>query len=285
MKPMQKVLAAMALLSLVLTGCSKSNSSDPATAPVGSSDTNRFWIFPNPGRDPATGLFTTNVASYAQAYYDAIDPNDSRATLNGFRTTNGFGTTVAGVEEIEIIFRDVNDLGYGRKMTVRFTNSGYAGWPGTHWVAVHVGNYQVTPFAGLDYSTLNLEAAINANPNFHVGTNAIEYTTAPNGLKFAKFYTYDPDTGARLDTVNLDGRGAKAMPSVCVNCHGGRADPLLTFDATVGGGPASAARTEEPPKSPAASACSSKRRRGSSLSLKRAITPPVRIFIVSTGKA
>jgi len=232
----QRFCLVAILLTGFVAGCSKSNSADPTAAVVGSSDTNRFWIFPNPVRDPVTGIFTTNVASYSQAYYDAIDPNDQRTTLNNFRTINGFGTTVPGVEEIEVIFRDVRDLGYGRKMTVRFTNSTYAGWPATHWLAVFVENYQVTPFAGLDYSTLNLEAAINANSNYHVGTNAIEYTTAPNGLKFAKFYTFRPDTGGRLNTVNLDGRGQKAMPSVCINCHGGRADPLLTFDAPVPGG-------------------------------------------------
>ena len=144
---------------------------------------------------------------------------------------------MAGVSEVNVIFRDVKDLGYGRKMTVRFTTSTYAGWPGTHWVAVFVENYQVVPFAGVNYSSLNLEAAVTGNANYHVGTNAIEYTDiTPGGIKAAKFYTYAPGTGACLDTVNLDGRGQKAMPSVCINCHGGRADPLLTFNAPVPGG-------------------------------------------------
>ena len=183
-------------------------------------------------------MLTTNAATYAQAYYDAIDPLDERATLDGFKTTNGFGATVNGMSEVNVIFRDAKDLGYGLKMTVRFTNSTFTGWPGTHTVAVFVENYQVVPFAGVNYSNLNLEAAVTANRNYHIGTNAIEYTTAPDGRKFAKFYTYSSDTGARLDTVNLDGRGQKAMPSVCINCHGGRADPLLTFDAQVGAGPA-----------------------------------------------
>lgn len=229
--------AFLVLMSgLVATGCTQPNSADPQTPAIGSTDTDRFWIFPNPGRDPATGVFTTNHASYAQAYYNAIDPAGLRSTLNGFRSVNGFGTTVPGVSEVNVTFRDVKDLGYGRKMTVRYTNSTYAGWPGTHWVAVFVENYQVVPFAGADYSSLNLEAAITANTNYHVGTNAIEYTTAPDGRKFAKFYTYAPNSGIRLNTVNLDGRGQKAMPSVCINCHGGRADPLLTFDAPVVGG-------------------------------------------------
>lgn len=224
------------VLSLAVIGCSKSNNTDPQPTPIGSSDTNRFWIFPNPGKDPATGVYTTNDASYAQAYYSAIDPLNERATLNAFKIKNGFGTAVTGVSEINVIFRDAKDLGYGRKMTVRFTNSGYLGWPTTHWVAVFVENYQVVPFAGADYSSLNLEAAINANSNYHVGTNAIEYSTAPNGLKFAKFYSYAQGSGARVNSVNLDGRGQKAMPSVCINCHGGRADPLFTNRASVPAG-------------------------------------------------
>ncbi len=236
MSPISQRVVLGLLLGLAVAGCTQPNDADPQATPVGTYDTNRFWIFPNPGKDPATGVYNTNDAGYAQAYYDAIDPTDARATLNGFKTTNGFGTTVAGVSEVNVIFRDAKDLGYGRKMTVRFTNSTYAGWPGTHWVAVFVENYQVVPFAGVNYSSLNLEAAVTGNANYHVGTNAIEYTPAPDGRKFAKFYTYSPTSGARLDTVNLDGRGQKAMPSVCINCHGGRADPLLTFDAPVTGG-------------------------------------------------
>ena len=218
-------------LSLVAIGCSKSNSADPQAAPVGATDTNRFWIFPNPGRDPATDVWTTNDASYAQAYYDAIDPLGLRSTLTDFKNTNGFGTNVIGETEINVIFRDTRDLGYGRKMTVRFTDPTAPGWTvAGHRVMAFVENYQVVPFTGADYSSLNLEAAITSNYNYHVGTNAIEYSMV-GGTPMTRFYTYAPGSGARLNTVNLDGRGQKAMPSVCINCHGGRADPLFTSRA------------------------------------------------------
>lgn len=231
MKPVWNHCFALTL-SLVATGCSQSNSADPQAPAANASDTDRFWIFPNPGRDPATGVFTTNVASYAQAYYAAIDPAGTRVSLSGFKTTNGFGTAVAGVNEVSVIFRDVRDLGYGRKLTVRYTDPAAAGWSvATHRVAAFVENYQVVPYAGADYSNLNLEAAITGNPNYHVGTNAIEYSIV-GGVPMTRFYTYAPGAGDRLDTVNLDGRGQKAMPSVCINCHGGRADPLYTSRAT-----------------------------------------------------
>ena len=231
MKQILKGISLTLWILMMASGCSQPNSGDSQAEAIGSADTNRFWVFPNPGRDPATGLFTTNEASYAQAYYDAIDPTGARATLDGFKTTNGFGTTVAGVSEVNVIFRDANDLGYGRKMTVRFTNSAFAGWPGTHRVAAYVENYQVVPFTGVDYSSLNLEAAVINNSNYHVGTNAIEHSIV-GGVPMTRFYTYSPGSDARLNTVNLDGRGQKAMPSVCINCHGGRADPLFTSRAT-----------------------------------------------------
>jgi len=222
------LLAGLALVMWV-AGCGQSNSGDPKEAPVGVSDTNRFWIFPNPGKDPATGIYTTNDASYGQAYYAAIDSLNDRDTLAKFKTKNGFGTSVAGVKEVQVIFRDVRDLGYGRRMTVRFTDPSAGGYSAAnHKVAAYVENYQVVPFAGHDYTSLNLEAAVQADAKWHVGTNAIEYEVDPlTSRPFTRFYTYAPN-GVRLTTVNLDGRGQKAMPSVCINCHGGRADPLYT---------------------------------------------------------
>lgn len=236
MKPVWRRLAMTALLLSAMAGCHHSNSGDPKIAAI--TDTNRFWIFPNPGEDPATGVYTTNVASYAQAYYAAIDPSNQRDTLGKFKQQNGFGTTVAGTTELQVIFRDVRDLGYGRRMTVRYTDSATtSGCTGdTHTVAVYVGNYQVVPFAGDDYTGLNLEAAIAADPAWHVGTNAIEYQVDPTTCQpFTRFYTYAPN-GTRLNTVDLDGRGQKAMPSVCINCHGGRADPLTATGLFPNGG-------------------------------------------------
>jgi hypothetical protein len=104
-----------------------------------------------------------------------------------------------------------------------------------------VENYLVSPAAAYTYSSFNLDAAVVRDQRWHVGTNAIEFsgstcinTTTPmtdpstcvSTIKFAKFYTFDPNTGKRLLSANLDGRGNKAMPSICITCHGGRGDPL-----------------------------------------------------------
>ena len=39
-------------------------------------------------------------------------------------------------------------------------------------------------------------------------------------------------TGERETTVDIDGRGDKAMPGPCITCHGGRADALTPPDAS-----------------------------------------------------
>ena len=174
----------------------------------------------------------TNDASYAQAYYATIDPNDQRTTLADFQAVNGFGPG-----DTHVIFRDTKDLGYGRDMY--FHDNG----DGTY--AFIVNNYVVTDLPGETYGPMNLDAAIAQVDKYHLGTNAIEYGPVdvdgtPGGDDvngdgtfdaadyFPRFYNFSSDPPyERRDTVDLDGKGEKAMPVPCIVCHGGRADPLL----------------------------------------------------------
>lgn len=217
------------LLPLALVACSQGNSGDTATTGDGPIPTgiNRFLVFPNPV--VAAGAFETTATANAAAYYRAIDPNAQRDTLAKFKAINGFGT---GGQEQFVVFRDVRDLGYGRRMTGR-NNGGD--------LAFIVENYNVTALPGA-YSSLNADAAVAADPKWHLGTNAIEYSASPcdpvadpaacdPNVRFAKFYNFDPVTGARNLIINLDGRGDKAMPGPCTSCHGGRGDPLTPADA------------------------------------------------------
>ena len=208
--------AAVALLD----GCSQGNSGDePQTStagvPVG---IERFLLFPNPVVQPG-GSFETNTTAYTQAYYAAIDPGaPTRDTLSKWKAANGFGT---GGQEYTAVFLDVRDLGYGRRMNGRINSDGS--------IAFFVENYLVQT-AGAGYSsTINVDAAVVRDPKWHIGTNAIEWScypqSGPGCVKFAKFYSFLPD-GTRTLTVNMDGRGAKAMPGPCITCHGGRGDPL-----------------------------------------------------------
>lgn len=199
--------------------------SQPATSTV--TGPNSFLLFPNPIEE-SDGTLETNTVAYATAYYAAIDPNNDKDTLPKWMAANHFGeatgTLGSGASqrsgEVTVVFGDTKDLGYGRRMTARLNTDGT--------IAVMVQNYSVNAGAGYTYTPLNLDAAVVQDAQWHVGTNAIEFSPGPGGtVKFAKFYTYDPTPPyARRLVANLDGRGNKAMPGICISCHGGRGDPL-----------------------------------------------------------
>jgi hypothetical protein len=236
--------AGLAFSALIL-GCTQKNTADQqsntADVPVG---LERFLLFPNPiGQDPFAqngGAFETNNTEYTAAYYRAIDPNNEKDTIDKWRAQNGFAGYAnparPGTEHLAV-FRDVKDLGYGRRMTGRMNSDDGS-------VAFYVENYSVAPNGSPDYSSeLNVEAAIRRDIQWHVGTNAIEWSTAPciagidppdcNGtVKFAKYYNYSSRDGTRQLAVDLDGKGLKAMPGPCITCHGGRGDPLTPPDVS-----------------------------------------------------
>jgi mono/diheme cytochrome c family protein len=227
MRPLSlQYLIGSALVVTFLTACGGggSGSSDGQDVYPGSrggvtatSGPDSFLLFPNP--QIQTDMVTKDVdsAEYAAAYYRAIDPNNDRDTLAKFKSHNHFGDTSGGNIEETVIVGDQRDLGYGRKLTARQNADGT--------LAFVVENYLVGAYGG--YNSLNLEAAVNAEAKWHIGTNGIEFSPGPGGtVKFVKFYTFDPITGARLTAANLDGRGNKAMPTICISCHGGRGDPL-----------------------------------------------------------
>ncbi|MFM6992856.1 MAG: PKD domain-containing protein, partial [Rhodoferax sp.] len=218
-------LALGALLAACGGGGSGSSSGGdviPGSKPVVDAfEPNSFLLFPNPHKQ-SDGTLEVNSLAYATAYYEAIDPSNERATLAGFKAKNGIGSgSGGGAIEENIIVGDMRDLGYGRKMTARQNADGT--------LAFMVENYLAGGYGG--YSSFNLEAAMVGATQWHVGTNGIEFSPGPGGaVNFVKFYTFDPVTGARLMAANLDGRGTKAMPTICISCHGGRGDPLTPPD-------------------------------------------------------
>ncbi len=182
----------------------------------------RFLLYPNPVAR-ADGTFEVGAPEYAIAYYEAIDPLNAKDTVAKWKIANNIGVTSGGHVEHHIIVGDQRDLGYGRRMTAHQSPDGT--------MAFIVENYLVGGYGG--YSPFNLEAAIKEVPQWHLGTNAIEFSPGPNGpagANFVKFYTFDPVSGERLNVASLDGRPAKAMPTICASCHGGRGDPLTPPD-------------------------------------------------------
>lgn len=218
------VSAGLLLVTVLLTSCSRGNpgdvfpGADAGVTPTSGPDS--FLLFPNPQKQ-ADGSLQTNTATYATAYYSAVDPNNDKDTLDKWKAANGFGSGTG--TETWVVFGDVRDLGYGRRMTARQNVDGS--------IAVMVENYLVSAVADYTYSNFNLDAAVNRDQRWHVGTNGIEFSPVSGvpsvtNLSFAKFYTFNPATGQRLLAADLDGRGDKAMPGICITCHGGRGDPL-----------------------------------------------------------
>jgi mono/diheme cytochrome c family protein len=191
-------------------------------APVASSEPNAFLLFPNPQLQ-ADGAKQTDTRAYADAYYAAIDPTNTKDTLAKWKAANNFDSG-AGTQ-VSVVFGDKRDLGYGRRMTVRQNPDGTS--------AYLVENYLIQAGAAYAYSPLNLEAAIVRDQRWLLGYNTIEFSPGPTGgVSFAKFYNFNAKTELRETTVDLDGRGEKAMPGPCITCHGGRGDALTPPDAT-----------------------------------------------------
>jgi mono/diheme cytochrome c family protein len=225
---MNRLTSTSLVFALVLAGCGGGgggSSADVRPGPqppaVTSSDPDKFLLFPNPQLQ-ADGSMQTNTQEYAEAYYRAIDPDNERDTIARYKAKNGFETG-SGVE-VNVVFGDKRDLGYGRRMYARQNADGT--------LAFYVENYLIQAGAAYEYSPLNLEAAIVRDTKWLVGINAIEFSPGPNGgASFPKFYNYNA-AGARQLFVNLDNRGPKAMPGPCISCHGGRGDALTPADAS-----------------------------------------------------
>ena len=215
-----------AIAALTLAACGGGGSSGdihPGTdaAPV-PGEPNAFLLFPNPQLQP-DGSLQTNTPAYAQAYYAAIDPSNSKDTLAKWKAANGFDSGTG--RQVTAVFGDSRDLGFGRRMTGRQNADGT--------IAFYVENYLVRTGRPYGFSPINLEAAIVRDPNSLVYLAGVEFSPGPaGGASFAKFFNFNVATGAREIMVDIDGRGDKAMPGPCLTCHGGRPDALTPPEAS-----------------------------------------------------
>ena len=165
-----------------------------------------------------------NSIEYAEQYYLAVDPDNERTTLDAWKSKNGFDQG----HDVHVIFRDTKDLGYGRDMYARRNDDGS--------LAFYVNNFVVAVGEGnpANYGPLNLLAATDQNFDYHLGSNAIEFSpidpSNPDSEKILKFFTFsadnEQDIQPRITSADLDGRGVKHMPSICLACHGGNLLPL-----------------------------------------------------------
>ena len=133
-------VARLGLLAGLLTtacggGSGTSGDTLASAAPVASAlGLDRFLIFPNP-QLMADGRSQIDSLAYAEAYYAAIDPGGAKNTLAKWKAANGFGS--GSGSEHTVVFGDIRDLGYGRRMTGRRNVDGT--------IAFVVDNYIVIP--------------------------------------------------------------------------------------------------------------------------------------------
>src|SRR5271169_1101179 len=213
--------AAAVLLLASCGGGGSPGDIHPGTNPVPvPGQPNAFLLFPNPQVQP-DGSLQTDTPAYAQAYYAAIDPNNTKDTFAKWKTANSFDTGTG--MEVTAVFGDSRDLGFGRRMIGRQNTDGT--------LAFYVENYLVKTGGAYGFSPINLEAAIVRDPNSLVYLAGIEFSPGPaGGTSFAKYFSFNVVTGVRETMANIDGLGDKAMPGPCIVCHGGRADALTPPD-------------------------------------------------------
>lgn len=178
--------------------------------------------------------------AFTRAYYAAIDPNNARDTLQKYQQLHGFDTHGA---DVHVTFRDSKDLGYGRDMYMRSYPNTECGGQVT---AFYVRNFALEIIDGLAYGAVNLQAALAEDLRHHFGSNAIEFSRGLLSVDgkcsdqpFARFFTFRSDYSSpgaphpRLTRIDLDKRGAKAMPQPCISCHGGKILPVDRFGRMV----------------------------------------------------
>lgn len=151
-----------------------------------------YWLTKkiNPGANDAAR------SAYADQYYMAIQAD---ATLTDWKNRNGFGS-----DDAQAFYVNAADLEFGRSMHMKNRSDGGIA-------------YYVTNFADAD-------KALAGNPADVIATVAMEYSQYPSMVpgapRFTKFYVFDK-AGNRVNHAELDNRGDKYVPGLCVVCHGG----------------------------------------------------------------
>jgi hypothetical protein len=183
---------------------------------------------------PTGNALVDAVVAASKDYYEQIDPNpnpnDNRDTFAKFKAKNGFGAN----PEIVAQYANSGDLGFGRDMhCLKNANND---------VACYVTNYgngytNIAPGGGTaDQDDADAAGQRNTVGNSaEVATVAMEYSPIendPSGDKVVKFFVYKKGLAnyGRSISANLDGRGERPVPQLCMICHGG----LLPQQSTAG---------------------------------------------------
>ncbi len=161
-------------------------------------------------------------------YYNNIDPRGYRQTLDGFRDRNNYETS----EIIRAIYTNSVDLGFGRDMNC-VRNPATDG--GDDDIACYVTNYGDETFP----DEADFQDAVFQDQDSKFATVAMEYSRIENppgdaeeysdSERVVKFFVYGAD-GNLINSADLDGRGARPIPQLCLVCHGGDTGGVIDFD-------------------------------------------------------
>jgi hypothetical protein len=158
--------------------------------------------------EPTYLSYLQNDAAYASSYYTAINAD---ADLPTWKARNGFGPGA----DADAYYFNAGDLEFGRSMHMKHRADGGIA-------------YYVTNFADAD-------KALGGAASDVIATVAMEYSSYPSAVagapRFTKFYVFDKSDN-RVDAAELDNRGARFVPGLCIICHGG----TVPGDITAAGG-------------------------------------------------
>jgi mono/diheme cytochrome c family protein len=195
--------------------------------------------------DPALAAQLTEATI---GYYGSVDPRGLRKTFAEFKAHNGF---VAGgdtplkenygpVDEVRAAYANAIDLGFGRDMHGKRTLAS----DNQYDVAFYVTNYgsydtddegdfeqavgqdpaNVVATVAMEWSRIEDPPAIAFNPYDPEAGPDPNDPTDPVAIsdteRVIKFYVYD-QLGNPVFAADLDGRGTRPIPQLCMVCHGG----------------------------------------------------------------
>ena len=186
---------------------------------------------------------TADTIASGDAYYQAVDPGNLRATLDEWKTQNGFveplPNTTVGLAAIGIshaLYRNATDLGFVRNIYMRVKANGdivalLENFPGFE-KTINFSFDEIADGCSVPFNPAlpkeqrctsgGVDAFENRDLSGMLASVVMEYSAVkPGGPKFTQFYGYGND-GARVSALDLTGRGkAEAFPGLCAVCHGG----------------------------------------------------------------
>lgn len=185
---------------------------------------------------PTGNALRDALITASRNYYNTIDPAGDKDTFAKFKAAHGFdpSPSVPVANEKIASYANSGDLGFGRDMhCLKKTPSNNVVCYVTNYGDGYKSIYNSAVSGGP--GTPDIDDANAAATRTTVGTSsdlatvAMEYSDLPGapGNKVVKFYVYKAGLSnssgsyARSISANLDGRGERPVPQLCLICHGG----------------------------------------------------------------